>query len=248
MLRAGLSAALVPAWLACCAAGMAPPAAAALLPPRNLDVASAAEYYSPARNKPGSGPGARLRAACRARACAPAACAGAHRRAANPDARAAWRAAAAARRAAAAAPAPTRADIQAATALLAAARDAASAGEYAAALESYTAVAERYPGLALSHAARLSAALLLFQTGARERALLELESESADVGLGNAQLHAALAVVLHATRPAQLARAEAEWDAALALAPRYDDADWVRHNKAWPPALLDALRAFITLS
>jgi hypothetical protein len=156
----------------------------------------------------------------------------------------------ASRRAAASAssPAATRADIAAATALLASARDADAAGEYALALQRYTAVATQHPSLALAHTARLSAALLLFQTGARDSALLELESESVDVGAGNAQLHAALAVVLHATRPAQLPRAEGEWAAATALAPRYEDVDWVRDNKGWPPAMLDALRAFITLS
>jgi tetratricopeptide (TPR) repeat protein len=150
--------------------------------------------------------------------------------------------------AAAATPDATRADIAAATALLASARAADAAGEYAAALERYTAVATRHPSLALAHTAWLSAALLLFQTGAKDSALLELESESVDVGAGNAQLHAALAVVLHAQRPAQLPRAEGEWAAATALAPRYNDVAWVRESKGWPPAMLDALTAFITLS
>jgi hypothetical protein len=98
-----------------------------------------------------------------------------------------------------------------AKALLAAARDALDRRDYAAALEAYTACATRHPALALSHAARLNAALLLFETGKPERALLELESEVAEVGAGNAQLHAALAVVVHATRPAQLALPSQLW-------------------------------------
>ena len=108
-------------------------------------------------------------------------------------------------------------------------------------------VAARHPELALAHGARLNAALLLFETGSRERALLELESEVALVGEGNAPLHAALAVVVHATRPAQLARAEAEWDKAVSLAPRFEDEEWVAREKLWPPALLAALHAFLKL-
>ena len=108
-------------------------------------------------------------------------------------------------------------------------------------------MAARHPELALAHGARLNAALLLFETGSQERALLELESEAALVGAGNAQLHAALAVVVHATRPAQLARAEAEWEMAVSLATRFDDEAWVAQEKGWPPAMLDALHAFLKL-
>ncbi len=97
------------------------------------------------------------------------------------------------------------------------------------------------------HTARLGRALMLFQTAQREAALLELESELVEVGAGNAQLHAALAVVVHATRPAQVTRAETEWDAATALAPRYEDEAWVREEKAWPPALMASLHSFLTL-
>jgi hypothetical protein len=89
--------------------------------------------------------------------------------------------------------------------------------------------------------------MLLFETGKPERALLELESEVAEVGAGNAQLHAALAVVVHATRPTQLARAESEWDIAAGLAPRFEDEAWVASEKGWPPAMLAALHRFLTL-
>ena len=150
-------------------------------------------------------------------------------------------------RARAASPAPTASEVADAKALLATARGCFEARDYAAALEAYTAVATRHPGLALAHSARLNAALLLFETGLRERALLELESEVALVGAGNAQLHAALAVVVHATRPAQLARAESEWDTAVSLAPRFDDEAWVAQEKAWPPAMLAALHSFLKL-
>jgi hypothetical protein len=69
----------------------------------------------------------------------------------------------------------------------------------------------------------------------------------ADVGAGNAQLHAALAVVVHATRPSQLARAESDWDYAVSLAPRFEDEGWVKTEKQWPPAMLAALHRFLSL-
>ena len=150
-------------------------------------------------------------------------------------------------RARAASPAPTASEVADAKASLAKAREAFEAGDYTGALVAYTNVATRYPELALAHSARLNAALLLFETGSRERALLELESEVALVGAGNASLHAALAVVVHATRPAQLARAESEWDTAVSLAPRFDDEAWVAQEKGWPPAMLAALHAFLKL-
>jgi hypothetical protein len=54
-------------------------------------------------------------------------------------------------------------------------------------------------------------------------------------------------VVVHATRPAQLARAESEWDIAVGLAPRFEDEAWVAAEKGWPPSMLAALHRFLTL-
>ena len=62
-----------------------------------------------------------------------------------------------------------------------------------------------------------------FQVGDQEQALLEVEDESVAVGLGNAPVRAALAVMLHALRPRQLLRAEAEWEAAVELAPNFEN-------------------------
>jgi len=125
---------------------------------------------------------------------------------------------------------------------------AASRGDYASALEQYTAAAQRHPELALAHRARLQRALLLFETGSGERSLLELQSEAAEVGAGNAAIHAALAVVLHAVRPAQVGRAEEEWDLAVRLAPRFAEPAWVASEQRWPPRLLAALQRFLELS
>ena len=150
-------------------------------------------------------------------------------------------------RARTASPAPTAAEVADAKASLAKAQDYAAARDFASALAAYEDVATRHAELALAHGARLNAALLLFETGERERALLELESEEALIGAGNAPLHAALAVVVHATRPAQLARAEAEWDTAVSLAPRFEDEAWVARETSWTPKMLAALHAFLKL-
>ena len=142
-----------------------------------------------------------------------------------------------------------RAAIADAVALLAAAREAEDRGEYGSALATYTDVSERHRDLALAHRARLARALLLFQIGDREQALLELEDELVEVGAGNAPVHAALAVVLHAQRtgPLQLARAEDQWDAATRLSPRFEDKDWVAEHARWPPAMMAALGKWLAL-
>jgi len=135
-----------------------------------------------------------------------------------------------------------------ATATLAAARAAEETGDWDTALRLFTRVCDKHSDLALVHKARLQRALLLFQTSQREQALLELEDELVDVGMGNAEIHAALAVVLHATRPAQVGRAEDNWDIATRYAPRFADAEWVRTTKGWPPAMLASLSSFLTLT
>lgn len=149
---------------------------------------------------------------------------------------------------AAAGPPPSRADVEAMTEGLAQAAAASARGEYAAALELYSQAADAHPGLALAHRARLQRALLLWEAGLGERSLLELQSEAAEVGAGNAQIHAALAVVLHSLRPAQVGRAESEWAVAVELAPRYADPAWVESEQRWPPKLLAALQRFLALS
>lgn len=143
---------------------------------------------------------------------------------------------------------PDEASIADATATLAAARAAEDAGQWDTALQLYTGVCDRHADLALVHRARVARALLLFQVSQRDQAFLELEDELVDIGAGNADVHAALAVVLHATRPSQVGRAEAEWDLATRFAPRYADVDWVRTTKRWPPAMLAALDGFLKLS
>ena len=142
---------------------------------------------------------------------------------------------------------PQSSSIAEATARLTAAREAEDAGEYSRALQLYTEVCDKHRDLALVHRARLARALLLFQVGEREESLLALEDEVVDVGFGNADVRAALAVALHATRPAQVGRAEEEWDTATRYAPKFADEQWVRKTKRWPPKLMTCLHQWLTL-
>jgi predicted negative regulator of RcsB-dependent stress response len=135
-----------------------------------------------------------------------------------------------------------------ATATLAAAREAEDAADYGRALQLYTQVCDKHRDLALVHRARLARALLLFQLDQREEAVLELDDEVVDVGFGNADVRAALAVALHATRPAQLGRAEAEWETATRFAPKFADEQWVRDTKRWPPKLMTCLHQWLRLA
>lgn len=89
-------------------------------------------------------------------------------------------------------------------------------------------------------------ALLLYQTGSRLEALLELEAEEA-VLRGYPEVHAALAVLLHAERPQQLGRVEGQWETCMEFDRRYEDAAWVRETKHWPPAVCAALERFLRL-
>ncbi len=84
------------------------------------------------------------------------------------------------------------------------------------------------------------------QVGQPSQALLELEDEEVSMK-GQAEVHAALAAVLYAERPAQRLRAEQQWDAAQAFDTRYSDTDWVRQAKHWPPRMVQALDSFLKL-
>lgn len=85
----------------------------------------------------------------------------------------------------------------------------------------------------------------LYELGEREDAFLLLEDELVEVGVGNAQVHAAMAALLHSQRPLQQLRAEAEWDKAVGLAPKFSDPvrrvdlDWsFRTSSAFLPLFL----------
>ena len=62
------------------------------------------------------------------------------------------------------------------------------------------------------------------------------------------QVHAALACMLHAERPREVGRAEAQWEIASEFDTRFADVQWVQHEKHWPPRLVAALEHFLSLS
>lgn len=105
---------------------------------------------------------------------------------------------------------------------------------------------DKYPDFAITDYARLDRALLLFQNGNRSRAILELE-DLEFTEKGSAELSAAVAAALYSERPQLLSRAESEWRIVEAFDRRYYDLDWVRSQKHWPPAMVDALGRFLRL-
>ncbi|CAL5221270.1 g3430 [Coccomyxa viridis] len=84
-------------------------------------------------------------------------------------------------------------------------------GNMSQALQKYTTIVKEHSDLALAERARIKRALMLYETGAVEQALLELEDE--EVALrGNAEVHAALAALLYAEKPSERQRAEQQWE------------------------------------
>lgn len=134
-----------------------------------------------------------------------------------------------------------------ALALLLKAKEDQANGEYSAALGGYTAVIQNYSDLALSERARVGRALMEYQLGMVTQALLHLNDE--EIALrGDAEVHAALASVYYVEKPGELSLAEEQWDIASEFDTRYSDLDFVRDEKHWPPRLVEALKAFLTLT
>ena len=120
-------------------------------------------------------------------------------------------------------------------------------GEYAAALEGYNKVIQNYSDLALSERARVGRALMEYQLGMVTQALLHLNDE--EIALrGDAEVHAALASVYYVEKPEEVSLAEEQWDIASEFDTRYSDLDFVQGEKHWPPRLVEALKAFLTLT
>lgn len=88
--------------------------------------------------------------------------------------------------------------------------------------------------------------MLLYQTGNRRQAILELEDLEV-AQRGNPEVHAALASIIYTERPAEISYAEAQYDLASEFDQRYGNVQWVANEKAWPPAMLAALDKFVNL-
>ncbi|KAK9860384.1 hypothetical protein WJX84_003486 [Apatococcus fuscideae] len=131
--------------------------------------------------------------------------------------------------------------------LTARAEEAATSGEFDLALGCYNEIVQRFPDLAITEYARIHRAIFLYQTGNASRAILELEDEEVNLR-GFAEVHAALACILHAERPQQVGRAESQWEIASEFDTRFSDIQWVQQEKHWPPRLLSALQSFLSLA
>mmetsp|Transcript_10638 Transcript_10638/g.21047 ORF Transcript_10638/g.21047 Transcript_10638/m.21047 type:complete len:285 (-) Transcript_10638:718-1572(-) len=137
--------------------------------------------------------------------------------------------------------------MQAALQLLQSASDDQAMGEYQSALEKYKSLVLEYPEFeGLGERGRVGQALMEYQVGMVDVAILHLEDE--EVALrGLAEVHAALASVLYVERPERLAFAELQWDIASEFDSRYSSVVWVKKEKKWPPRMLEALESFLTL-
>ena len=113
------------------------------------------------------------------------------------------------------------------------------------ALDTYTQVVRQYPELAITNYARINRALLLYQTGSKSQAILELEDLEASLR-GFAEVHAALAAIIYNERPYEIAYAEEQFDLASDFDKRYLDVEWVSREKHWPPAMIAALDKFVS--
>ena len=134
----------------------------------------------------------------------------------------------------------------------------ADAGDFEGAERVFGACERQFGDLALADSARLGRALATYGLEGREvdaiSQLFELAGGRKDDPLGYPEAHAALAAALYgkrrggAGREAELEEAERQWALGDSLDPRYRNAQWVRDKRHWPPALVDALVAFLDLA
>mmetsp|Transcript_13061 Transcript_13061/g.37624 ORF Transcript_13061/g.37624 Transcript_13061/m.37624 type:complete len:237 (+) Transcript_13061:2808-3518(+) len=117
-------------------------------------------------------------------------------------------------------------------------------GRYQEALSKYEQIIRNYGDFALAERSRVSRAILEYQLGSVDAAILHLKDE--EVALrGDAEVHCALAVVLYAEKPYELSQAEEQFEIAMEFDKRFMDASYVRDGKpAWPPRMVLALEKF----
>lgn len=118
----------------------------------------------------------------------------------------------------------------------------AAQGFWQEALSDYQKAVEIVPNFAL---ARTNAALSVYQLGDCNGAIRELRNLVRKYPLfpdSRAALTAALWVA------GLQGEAESNWVAAVGLDRRYQDLNWVRNNRRWPPKMIEALEKFLTLS
>ena len=117
-------------------------------------------------------------------------------------------------------------------------------GRYQDALAKYEEVIAKYGDFALAERSRVSRAILEYQVGKVDAAILHLKDE--EVALrGDAEVHAALAIVLYSEKPYEISLAEEQFEVAMEFDKRFGDVAYVRDGKpAWPPRMVAALEKF----
>ena len=110
------------------------------------------------------------------------------------------------------------------------------------ALTDYLKAVEIAPDFAL---ARANAALMTYQVGDRPSALKQMRKLVRRYPMFP-DMRAALTAVLWTE--GQQGEAESNWVAAVGIDNRYQDLDWVKNIRRWPPQMVEALEKFLTLN
>lgn len=117
----------------------------------------------------------------------------------------------------------------------------AGLGDWEAALSDYEQAADLDSNFAL---ARVNYGLALYQVGDVSKAVKVLRAVVRKYP-NFADARAALTATLWATE--KRGEAESQWVAVSGLDKRYQDMDWVRNIRRWPPGVADELERFLTL-
>jgi tetratricopeptide (TPR) repeat protein len=110
------------------------------------------------------------------------------------------------------------------------------------ALGDYQQAADIAPNFPL---ARGNASLVLYQIGDRTEAIRNMRNLVRKYPMYS-DMRAALAAALWTE--GQQGDAESNWVAAIGLDNRYQDLDWIKNIRRWPPAMVEALDKFLSLS
>ena len=110
------------------------------------------------------------------------------------------------------------------------------------ALSDYQQAANIAPSFAM---ARGNASLIMYQIGDRFEAIRNMRNLVRKYPMYS-DMRAALAAVLWVE--GQQGEAESNWVAAVGLDNRYQDLDWIKNIRRWPPTMVEALTKFLSLS
>ncbi|BAZ43008.1 TPR repeat-containing protein [Chondrocystis sp. NIES-4102] len=110
------------------------------------------------------------------------------------------------------------------------------------ALEDYQQAANISPNFPI---ARGNASLIMYQLGNHSEAIRTMRNLVRKYPM-YADMRAALAAALWVSN--QQGEAESNWVAAVGLDNRYQDLDWIKNIRRWPPSMVEALERFLNLN